>query len=475
MGDNGPTDGIGFRQTESVLGAHTAAGLGCGPVQTQIARAGHPAPVVRRWSSSEPYAAVGSLTGMASSFSDSVNAYVENAAMLLDVEDDVRTLVAEPYRQVDVQVPIHGDDGSVLTFRGYRVQHNGARGPFKGGLRYHPQTDLDEVRGLASLMTWKCALLDVPFGGAKGGITVDPAALSPRELESVTRSYTNAISGVIGPNLDIVAPDVNTDARVMGWVMDAYSSRAGWSPAVATGKPLELGGIPGRVEATGRGVVAVTAATLDALGRKLAGQRIVIQGFGNVGRHVAQIAAEQGARIVGVSDISGGRAIQEGIDVPALLDRFQPDNVLKQVDIGDFVTNSELLSLDCDVLIPAALENAIDSENVASVRASLIVEAANHPVTAEADAALSEGGVTVVPDILANAGGVTGSYFEWTSNLTEFRWSEEQFNTQLLDFLDRAFRTLWDCHLEREVDLRTAAYMVGIDRVAEAVRLRGLA
>ena len=203
---------------------------------------------------------------MAASFSDSVSTYVEHAAMLLDVEDDVRILVAEPYRQVDVQVPIHADDGSVLSFRGYRVQHNGARGPFKGGLRYHPHTDLDEVRGLASLMTWKCALLDVPFGGAKGGITLDPAALSPLELESVTRSYTNAISGVIGPNLDILAPDVNTDARVMGWVMDAYSSRAGWSPAVVTGKPIDLGGIAGRVEATGRGVVAVTATTLTALG-----------------------------------------------------------------------------------------------------------------------------------------------------------------------------------------------------------------
>ena len=409
------------------------------------------------------------------SFYDSVNVYVERAARQLDVEEDVRILVAEPYRQVDVQVPIHADDGSVLSFRGYRVQHNGARGPFKGGLRYHPHTDLDEVRGLASLMTWKCALLDVPFGGAKGGITLDPAALSPRELESVTRSYTNAISGVIGPNLDVLAPDVNTDARVMGWVMDAYSSRAGWSPAVVTGKPLNLGGIPGRVEATGRGVVAVTAATLSALGKSLSGQRLVIQGFGNVGRHAAQIAAEQGAKIVGISDVSGGRAVPEGIDVAGLLAKVEPGTLLKEVDVGDFVTNAELLSLECEVLIPAALENAIDAGNVAAVRASLIVEAANHPVSPEADAALAEGGVMVVPDILANAGGVTGSYFEWTSNLTEFRWSEEQFNQQLLEFLDRAFRTMWDRHLERGVDLRTAAYMVGFDRVAEAVRLRGLA
>src|SRR6202050_514978 len=381
-------------------------------------------------------------------FYESVSTNVERVARLLDIEEHIRILVAEPYRQVDVQVPIHADDGSVLSFRGYRVQHNGARGPFKGGLRYHPDTDLDEVRGLASLMTWKCALLDVPFGGAKGGITLDPGALSPRELEAVTRSYTNAIAGVIGPNLDILAPDVNTDARVMGWVMDAYSSRAGWSPAVATGKPIDLGGIPGRVEATGRGVVAVAAATLTALGRSLVGQRVIIQGFGNVGRHVAQIAAEQGAVIVGVSDVSGGRHIREGVDVPALLAEVKPGTLLKEVEIGDFVTNAELLALDCDVLIPAALENAIDTTNAADVRAQLAAEAANHPVSLEAAASLSEGGVIVVPDILANAGGVTGSYFEWTSNLTEFRWSEERFNEELLDFMDRAFRATGEQHID---------------------------
>ncbi len=412
---------------------------------------------------------------MTGSFYDSVHTYVERVSTMLEVEEEVRILLDEPYRQVDVQVPIHADDGSVLSFRGYRVQHNGARGPFKGGLRYHPETDLDEVRALSSLMTWKCALLDLPFGGAKGGINLDPAALSPRELEAVTRSFTNAISGVIGPNLDILAPDVNTDARVMGWVMDAYSSRAGWSPAVVTGKPIDLGGVTGRVAATGRGVVAVTEATLAALGRELVGQRIVIQGFGNVGRHVAQIAAERGAVIVGVSDVSGGRHVREGVDMATLLARVPPGTLLKEVGIGDFVTNAELLALDCDVLIPAALENAIDATNVADVRAPLVVEAANHPVSPEADAALSEGGVVVVPDILANAGGVTGSYFEWTTNLTAFGWSEERFDEQLFDFLDRAFQSMWKRHLERGVDLRTAAYMVGVARVAAAVRLRGLA
>jgi glutamate dehydrogenase (NAD(P)+) len=412
---------------------------------------------------------------MTSSFYSSVNQYVDRASALLDLNDDTRLLLADPYRQVDMQVPIHADDGSVLTFRGFRVQHNGARGPFKGGLRYHPDTDLDEVRALASLMTWKTALLDLPFGGAKGGLALDPTTLTDRELEAATRSFIHAISGVIGPNLDILAPDVNTDARVMGWVMDAYSSQAGWSPAVATGKPLDLGGIPGRVEATGRGVVATTSSALVALGRSLVGQRLVVQGFGNVGRHVAQIAAEQGAVVVGVSDVSGGRHQPKGIDVPALLGLVQPGVLLKEVEIGDFVTNAELLALECDVLIPAALENAIDGQNAGDVRSPVIVEAANHPVTPEADDLLGERGVVVVPDILANAGGVTGSYFEWTSNLTAFRWTEEQFNQQLAEFMDRAFRTVWERHVERGVDLRTAAYMVGITRVAEATRLRGLA
>ncbi len=412
---------------------------------------------------------------MASSFSESVNQYVAWAAEILDLEEYIRTLLADPYRQIDVQVPIHADNGSVLTFRGYRVQHNGARGPFKGGLRFHPETDLDEVRALASLMTWKSALLDLPFGGAKGGMTLDPAPLSARELEAATRSFTHAISGVIGPNADILAPDVNTDARVMGWVMDAYSSQAGWSPAVVTGKPLDLGGVPGRVEATGRGVVAITASTLAAQGRRLAGRRVVIQGFGNVGRHVARFAAEQGAVIVAVSDVSGGRSLPGGFDVPSLLTAMEPGVLLEDVATGDTITNGELLALECDVLIPAALENAIDATNASAVRAPLVVEAANHPVTPEADGILRDGGVTVVPDILANAGGVTGSYFEWTANLTAFRWSEERFNQELLSFLGRAFQSVWELSVQRRVDLRTAAYMVGIARVAEAVRLRGLA
>jgi glutamate dehydrogenase (NAD(P)+) len=415
------------------------------------------------------------VTPVPASFWSSVNEYVHRAAEQLEVEDDVRILFSEPYREVDVQVPIHADDGSVMSLRGYRVQHNGARGPFKGGLRYHPKTDLDEVRALASLMTWKAALLDLPFGGAKGGLALDPSQVSVRELEAATRSFILAISELIGPTADIVAPDVNTDARVMGWVMDAYSSRHGWSPAVATGKPIDLGGVHGRLEATGRGVIATLDATLRAQGRSLAGQRLVIQGFGNVGRHAARFAAEQGALLVGVSDVSGGRTDPNGLDVSALEEQVNGTTLLKEVLIGDFVSNDELLALDCDVLIPAALENAIDADNVRGVKATLVVEAANHPITPEADAVLSASGIPVVPDILANAGGITGSYFEWTANLTAFQWSEERFNEELLTFMGRAFNEVWHLHRKRSVDLRTAAYMVGMARVAEAIRLRGLA
>ena len=293
---------------------------------------------------------------------ESVTQYVDRAATLLEVEEDVRILLAEPYRQIDVQVPIHADDGSVLSFRGYRVQHNGARGPFKGGLRFHQDTDLDEVRALASLMTWKSALLDLPFGGAKGGMTLDPATLSPRELEAATRSFTHAISGVIGPNTDILAPDVNTDERVMGWVMDAYSSRAGWSPAVATGKPLDLGGVPGRVEATGRGVVADHQGGADRPGSGVRRPTSRHSGFRQCRsprRPVRSRARCRRHRRVGRV---GRPPCPDGIECRPCLPRSRPGVLLKEVGEGDFVTNAELLALDCDVLVPAALENAIDAE-----------------------------------------------------------------------------------------------------------------
>ena len=374
----------------------------------------------------------------------------------------MRILLAEPYRQVDVQVPIRADDGSVLTFRGYRVQHNGARGPFKGGLRFHPETDLDEVRGLASLMTWKSALLDLPFGGAKGGITLDPATLSPRELEAATRSFTHAISGVIGPNIDILAPDVNTDARVMGWVMDAYSSRAGWSPAVVTGKPLELGWDPrpGRGDRAGGG------------GRHRGDADRPRAPIGRPAPRRSRASATSGdtspnslpswGRCSWASPTSPAAATSPAASTCRPCSTRPATRRAAEGGRGGRLRHQRRAAGPrCDLLIPAALENAIDEENVTQVRASLLVEAANHPVSPRPTQPWRERGVIVVPDILANAGGVTGSYFEWTSNLTEFRWSEERFIDELLVTMDRAFRAVWQRHLERGVDLRTAAYLVG--------------
>jgi glutamate dehydrogenase (NAD(P)+) len=407
--------------------------------------------------------------------SQSVNRYVARAADALKVPPDARAFLFESYREVDVQVPVRRDDGSTITFRGYRVQHNGARGPFKGGLRYHPETDLDEVRALASLMTFKTALLGLPFGGAKGGIQLDPSALSPRELEAATRSFILSISEFIGPMVDIPAPDMNTGPQVMAWVMDAYSSRHGWSPAVVTGKPLELGGIPGRVEATARGVLGTLTALLEKQGRGLHGLTIAVQGFGNVGRNLALLAARAGASVVAVSDVSGGRHEAKGLPIEELAEAAGSGVLLTDVAIGEPISNEALLELECDVLVPASVGGVVNVGNVDRVRAPIIVEAANHPVTPDADAVLAERGVTVVPDILANAGGVTGSYFEWTANLNATAWSEERFNHELLTYMRRAFGDVWRAHDERDIDLRSAAYIVGAARVDEARRLRGLA
>jgi glutamate dehydrogenase (NAD(P)+) len=404
-----------------------------------------------------------------------VNRYVGRAADLLEIPLERRGLFCEPYREVSVQVPIHGDQGPVLVYRGYRVQHNGARGPFKGGLRYHPTTDLEEVRALASLMTWKTALLDLPFGGAKGGMNLDPAEMSTRELEAATRSLTLAVSHIIGPTTDILAPDVNTDAQTMAWIMDAYSSRHGWAPACVTGKPVELGGVAGRQQATGRGAVHVLHSFLEAQGKSLVGARVAVQGFGNVGRWTAKFLGDRGALVIAVSDVSGGRHNPSGLDVEGLMARTADGSLLSHVDIGDAISNNELLGLECDILVPAALGGAINSDNAPGVRAHVVLEAANHPTTPEADKMLQDGGVALIPDILANAGGVTGSYFEWTENVQAFKWTERQFEEELATFMGRAFDLSVSTQRRYGVDLRTAAYVVGVERVDRAVGLRGLA
>ena len=406
---------------------------------------------------------------------EQVNQFVNEAAALVDLHPDVLAVLTTSYREISVQVPVRMDDGHLAVFRGYRVQHNGARGPYKGGIRYHPEADLDEVRALASLMTWKTALMDLPFGGAKGGVQCDPSVMSQRELEAMTRRFTNAISHVIGVHRDIPAPDVNTNAQTMAWMMDAYSARAGHSPAIVTGKPLDLGGAPGREAATGRGVVYVLEEACKRWGRDLSHMRVAIQGFGNVGSWAAHELDLRGIKVVAVSDVSGGLHDVDGLDIQALIPRAAKHEPLAETagSLGDAVTNAELLELDVDVLIPAALGGVLTAENAPRVKASIVVEAANNPTTPEADTILGANGVVIIPDILANAGGVTGSYFEWAQDIQVFTWKEERFNAELADAMVKATRVTADFADAKGVSLRMAAFAIGMDRVARASHLRG--
>ena len=367
------------------------------------------------------------------------------------------------------------DDGSLHVTRGYRVQHNNARGPYKGGIRYHPAADLDEVRALASLMTWKTAIVDVPFGGAKGGIEIDPTGLSVTELERMTRRFTAAVHHVLGVYQDIPAPDVNTNPQTMAWLMDEYSRAYGYSPAIVTGKPVELGGAAGREPATGRGLHAVLVAHAARNGLDLTRQRVVIQGFGNVGANLAAALAASGVQVVGVSDVHGGVHRPDGLDVAALLALAKARRPLTELPGATPVDNAVLLTLDCDVLVPAALGGVITDANAAQIAAPLVIEAANHPISPSADALLHANGVTVVPDVLANAGGVVGSYFEWAMNIQQFRWTTERFNDELDSRMRAAYTTVADLAAARGVPLRHAAYAVGVQRVAAAARLRGYA
>jgi glutamate dehydrogenase (NAD(P)+) len=357
--------------------------------------------------------------------------------------------------------------------RGYRVQHNGARGPYKGGIRYHPSADLSEVRALASLMTWKTALVDVPFGGAKGGIEVDPTGMSDGELQRMTRRFTQGIHYVLGVYRDIPAPDVNTNAKTMAWMMDAYSALHGYSPAIVTGKPLDLGGAPGREAATGHGVVYVLDAWCAHHKRKLKDLKVAIQGFGNVGSWTARELTERGATVIAVSDVSGGVVDPAGVDVSGLVALVGNKGSVVDAERGEHITNEQLLELECDVLIPAALGEVITEANAGTIRAGVVLEAANYPVTPPADKVLGDRGITVIPDILANAGGVTGSYFEWTQNIQQFTWKEERFSAELLDRMQGAYRFTQAFADDHHCTLRQAAYAIGIQRVAAAAKLRG--
>jgi glutamate dehydrogenase (NAD(P)+) len=401
--------------------------------------------------------------------------YFDRAADQLDLAESLRTILVTPRREVQVQIPLEMDNGELRSYIGYRVQHNKARGPMKGGLRYHHEVNLDEVRGLASLMTWKTAVVNIPYGGAKGGIAVDAAKLSVRELERITREFIDEIHEMIGPDTDIPAPDMGTDHRVMAWIMDQYNKYHGFNPGVVTGKPVEYYGIPGREEATGRGVGLLTTKLLGRLRRKVPGARVAIQGFGNVGTHTAKFLHEAEAKILAISDTSGAYYRADGIDVPrALRYALEHNKLLRGYADAEVITNAELLELDVDVLIPAAIGGVITGENAPRVKAPIVIEAANAPVEPEADDILHAAGVIVLPDILANAGGVTVSYFEWAQNRQFYRWNLDRVRQELDKTLSTAFEEVWELAQKRKVSLRTAAFMLGIDRVARAAVLGGI-
>lgn len=397
----------------------------------------------------------------------------EVVAAKMGLKDEIKNLLMMPFREMTVQVPVIMDDGHLEVFTGYRVQHNGARGPTKGGIRYHPSVDLSEVRSLASLMTLKTALVDLPFGGSKGGVNCDPTKMSARELERLTRRFTDRISLILGTYRDVPAPDVGTNPQVMAWIMDEYSNKHGYTPSIVTGKPIDLGGSEGRLEATGRGVVFITQEAAQDYGIDLSGARVAIQGFGNVGSFTALFIEEAGATVIGVSDVSGGIYQPDGLDVKEVMKYCQEAKTVATFPRAKSITNEELLALPCDILIPAALGGAITKFNAANVKARMVVEGANSPVTPAAEAILADNKVVVVPDILANAGGVTVSYFEWVQNLQQFRWKEEQINQQMKETMVRAYREVYETALKEKLDLRTAACIISVDKVARAEVTRG--
>jgi glutamate dehydrogenase (NAD(P)+) len=397
------------------------------------------------------------------------------AAEHLDLDAGLRRVLRQPRRALTVSFPVHMDDGSVQVFTGHRVQHNLSRGPAKGGIRYHQDVTLDEVKALAMWMTWKAAVVGIPFGGGKGGVVVDPTRLSLKEVEALTRRFTTEISVLIGPDRDIPAPDVNTNAQTMAWMMDTYSMHAGYTvPGVVTGKPVELGGSLGRREATGRGVAFTLDAAARALGGTLEGARIVLQGFGNVGTYFADIVRQYGAKIIAIGDVYGAIEAPEGIDIDAAMAWAAQTGSIKGLPGATPLDSARLFELDCDILVPAAMEGQITARNAGAIKASIVAEAANGPTTPGADEILTKKGVFIVPDILANAGGVTVSYFEWVQDLNRDQWSEAVVNTKLKEIMDRSFAEVLEMSRHQAVNMRTAAYLVAVQRVANATALRGL-
>ncbi len=408
---------------------------------------------------------------------DNVLAVMENAATLLGYQPSDYESIKYPERELEVSIPVVMRDGSVRVFDGYRVQHSTSRGPAKGGIRYHPSVNKDEVRALAAWMTFKCAVVNIPYGGAKGGVVVDPGELTKEELRHLTRRFTTMILPIIGPDKDIPAPDVGTNAEVMGWIMDTYSMLMGHCvPGVVTGKPIEIGGAPGRAEATGRGVMFTTRNILAKYGLGLDQVSVAIQGLGNVGGTAARLLHEQGSKVVAVSDVSGGLYNKGGLDVPAIIAHVRDGNLAETYTAPgvEHIDNTTLLGLKVDVLIPAALENQLNAITGDTVRAKFIVEAANGPTTLEADAIFDQKKIVVVPDILANAGGVVVSYFEWVQNIQSMYWNEEEVNHKLETIMNRSFEEVWNISAEKKVSLRTGAYLIAVKRVIDAKRDRGV-
>ena len=398
----------------------------------------------------------------------------DRAADLLGLDENIRNSLRMPDRELTVEVLLRRDDESLESFKGYRVQHNNSRGPFKGGIRYHHEVDIDEVRSLAALMTWKTALVDIPYGGGKGGITIDPSGYSERELERLSRRFFRAIDPVIGPNKDVPAPDVNTNAQVMAWFMDEYGQMHGHTPAIVTGKPINLGGSLGRESATGKGVAITVRETASKFGVELKGATVAIQGFGNVGSYAGKFLGDMGCKLIAASDVHGGLHAPDGFDTDALFDYAYEHRTIKGCGQGKEISNDDLIALEVDFLIPAALGGVIHKMNVDQINCRYVIEAANGPTTPPASETLFEKGVHVVPDILTNAGGVTVSYFEWVQNLQQFQWEEEDVNAKLERKLVNAFKEVAALSDKKKISLRTAAYMVAIDRVARAFKLRGV-
>ena len=406
---------------------------------------------------------------------EAVTALFQRAAVTVGLDQKTCEVLAGTYREIRVQIPLRRDDGSVHTVYGYRVQHNGARGPYKGGVRYHEEANLDEVRALAALMTWKTAIVEIPFGGAKGGVIVNPKALAPRELERMTRRFTSEIINEIGPEKDIPAPDVGTDSRVMAWIFDTYSMNKGHSVlGVVTGKPLAIGGSLGREEATARGALYVLRGAARKRSLSLKGATAAVQGFGNVGSYLSRFLVQDGAKVVAISDSAGGVYNPNGIDVEAAFARKRETGSIGGLPGTEPISNDDLLLLDVDVLAPCALEQVISESNADRIKASIVVEGANGPLTPAADQILEQNGVLILPDILANAGGVIVSYFEWVQGLQEYFWKEDEVNAKLNDIVTRAFNETWATHESRNLPMRLAAYGLAVQRVAEATVTRGI-